>query len=341
MRPSLAIAEGAVVVGFVLAVVGAASAGDLDPPAGPVGPTMKTLTQIEPRTPVDTLAGDAMFVHRITQPGSYYLTGDVTGASGKTGIGIDADNVTLDLNGFSLIGVSGSGSGVFVENNHTNVTIGNGTVRGWAGYGVCTVNAVGVRMYDLAVVGNTNYGIYASAAQVTRCTAKGNGSIGIYAYNGSFVSDCTAYLNSSQGISVSGGTTILHCAAAYNQGVGLVVSSRAAVYESTATNNTSHGIGVYGSCVAARNTAFDNGTGGDGAGIYVNYAGNRIEGNQVLGNPRGIDVDAAGNVIVGNSAGWNTTNFDIVANNLAGTIVSTGAALNAASNALVNFDMGS
>ena len=54
------------------------SAGDLNPPAGPVTSTMKTLDQVEARIPVQSLSGNLGFQHIISQPGSYYLTGNVT-----------------------------------------------------------------------------------------------------------------------------------------------------------------------------------------------------------------------------------------------------------------------
>ena len=48
-----------------------AGAGDLNPPPGPVAPTMKPLDEIEPRTPVNTLPAGVDSVHLIDQPGSY------------------------------------------------------------------------------------------------------------------------------------------------------------------------------------------------------------------------------------------------------------------------------
>src|SRR5688572_3995985 len=90
------------------------SAGPLNPPPGPVGSTYKTLTEVEPRTPVSSVntPGDPDSLFRITQPGSYYLTANLAGVAGKHGIEIDADDVTLDLCGFELKGVAGSLDGV-------------------------------------------------------------------------------------------------------------------------------------------------------------------------------------------------------------------------------------
>ena len=55
---------------------------------------------------VNSLPGDGNAVFVISQPGSYCLESNVVGVAGKNGIRIDADNVTLDLAGFAVLGVS-------------------------------------------------------------------------------------------------------------------------------------------------------------------------------------------------------------------------------------------
>lgn len=103
-------------------------------PANPPGPTMKTLDQVEARTPVSEPGS-------ITAPGSYYLTQDITGS-----ISIGADNVALDLNGFTVTG--GSPDLIDIVNS-TNVAISNGTLDG-AGEDVWGVRAnVGVESFSL------------------------------------------------------------------------------------------------------------------------------------------------------------------------------------------------
>ena len=47
--------------------------------------------------------------YTISEPGSYKVMADLVGIAGSHGITIDSSNVTLDLNGFSLHGVGGSG----------------------------------------------------------------------------------------------------------------------------------------------------------------------------------------------------------------------------------------
>jgi hypothetical protein len=94
---------------------------------------MKTLGQIEARTIVNAtntpVNANNTFI--ISAPGSYYLTGNITGAPGKHGISIQADDVILDLNGFLLVsGGAGALRGVDVPAAQKNLALRNGTVRG-------------------------------------------------------------------------------------------------------------------------------------------------------------------------------------------------------------------
>ncbi|MDP1660874.1 MAG: hypothetical protein Q8L55_03070, partial [Phycisphaerales bacterium] len=132
-------------------------AGPLSPPVGAVSSSMKTLAEVEPRiainatnTPGDADATPSTF--KITQPGSYYLTGNITGESGKDGIEIAAAGVTLDLNGFSVTGVPGSLTGISLRTGGTEVR--NGTVRSWGGDGVAAAAAINTnRVIDVRAIG--------------------------------------------------------------------------------------------------------------------------------------------------------------------------------------------
>src|ERR1700733_5595894 len=73
--------------------------GSLTPPGAPA-PTMLTLSQVEPRTPISTAP------YFITLPGSYYLTTNLMISSGNNAIVIETNNVTIDLNGFTIFGTA-------------------------------------------------------------------------------------------------------------------------------------------------------------------------------------------------------------------------------------------
>src|SRR5689334_14686480 len=71
--------------------------GSLTPPGAPA-PTMKTLSQVEPRTPISSLP------YTITNPGSFYVTTNLNYSGAGNGITVSSGNVTIDLNGFTLQG---------------------------------------------------------------------------------------------------------------------------------------------------------------------------------------------------------------------------------------------
>jgi hypothetical protein len=68
----------------------------------------------------------------ISQSGSYYLAESIS-TSGR-GITIDVSDVTIDLNGFSLAG--GTGSGITsAGGTFRGIVIQDGTVSGWSEWG--------------------------------------------------------------------------------------------------------------------------------------------------------------------------------------------------------------
>ena len=269
-------------------------AGPLDPPAGPVTSTYKTLTEVEPRTAINltNTPGDADSLFKITQRGSYYLTGNITGVPGRHGIEIVASGVTLDLMGFDLVGSAEVAAldGVSVTAlNLTNITIRNGSVRGWGGDGVDVGNSsnnlldglrasantgngiaigTGSTISGCSAYNNTAIGIWAVAGStVTGCTAYSNNGDGIVAGEGSTVTGCTAYLNgelffTANGIRAGSGSTVTGCTAHSNTGDGIFASSGSTVTGCTAHSNTRDGISAgSGSTVAGCTSSFNFGNG--------------------------------------------------------------------------------
>ena len=244
---------------WILAGVGAPLllAGDLTPPVGPVAATMKTLQQVEPRVDVQTLGGTLNATYYINAAGSYYLTDNIVGEAGKHGIEIDADNVTLDLRGFALIGDGSLTSGVFVVGGiitrgvgpaeKHSIAVYNGSVQNWGNPGIDMSNAVNsrvekVRAYQCGggVSLGSNSSIIDSHAEsnfgagirtgdtctVRGCTARDNQNGGIRAGNSASIEGCVASSNTYGGFFAERGSALHTCAARTNFGAPAINSRR-------------------------------------------------------------------------------------------------------------------
>lgn len=326
--------------------------GELSPPVGPVGPTMKTLVEIEPRIAINATntPGDVNFTFRISQSGSYYLTGNMTGESGKTGIGVGADNVTIDLCGFAVVGVPGSGNGIGTTASlGNNLAVRNGTVRGWGSNGFIA-NSSNIYVERIRASDNGLDGISVGFnATVRDCVARLNAGNGFEGGGTVAFSGCSAMDNTLNGFSTGSRATVTNCTASSNDGVGFfLVSGSIATGCSSGTNvddgfsmpsnntgviivhcisqfNTGDGIEVTSDCRVSDNTCDSNGNGGDGAGIHVTGSDNRIDGNHVTDNDRGIDANpATGNLIIRNSASGNATAYDVAAGNAKAQVLTPG-----------------
>lgn len=350
-RRSILAGLGGLAAGALLA--GRAHAGPLNPPAGPVTSTGKTLTEVEPRIAINAVntPGDADSLFRISQPGSYYLAGNVAGVSGKHGIKITASGVTIDLNGFDLSGVTGSLSGIFAFGSINSICIQNGKVRNWRGSGISASSSTGVLLRDLIAMSNAATGILCGGSSViSDCVARDN-VIGIVCGERSVVTHCTAGLNSNAGIQTSTAAVVSGCSADENGGQGIVLgflgyvagctasrnaltgistNSSCTIIDNTASENTSHGIDVAFHCIVRGNTSTLNAT---GAGIRVRNNHCRIERNQLSSNSTGLLVSGSRNLIIGNSVSQSTSvNYNIAGGNRYGPIIDATATGSAAVN---------
>jgi hypothetical protein len=264
--------------------------GSLTPPGTPA-PTMKTLAQIEARTPISS----APFT--LSASGSYYLTTNLTVSSGNA-ITITANNVTLDLNGFTIrstavaaagtaILLSGGSASIAIYHGHISSGVTNTAAGVFGGGGFAngiyySGNAPdNVRVKDVSVAGVLNYGIHlhtGNSTTVEFCTVAVAGFDGIEANN---VSDSTARNCGSFGINAvtanncsgdSVGNTGINATTANNCS-GTSSGSGTGLYANNAINcyGTSSGSGYGLNATTANNCV---GQSSSGYGVFVTIANN-------------------------------------------------------------------
>ncbi|MCC6230855.1 MAG: hypothetical protein IT432_16715 [Phycisphaerales bacterium] len=316
---------------LALATVGVmAIAGPLNPPAGAVSSTYKTLTEVEPRIAINATntPGDADSLFKITQPGSYYLTGNITGVSGKGGIEVASDNVSIDLCGFAVVGVTGSLSGIMRDGTpRGSITLKNGVVSNWGHYGVNLpyVDSSGTKGFviDSIISRANNYAGFAigDASIVTRCSASQNGSAGFDGGNHARYENCIATGNLGTGFLDGFGCAYSGCESRGNTGSGYVPNGNCAFTNCSASTNGLDGFNLYRCTVLACDASFNTGRGFavtlstiQSSGANSNTAGGieasnstTLLNNNVYGGTNGILITGSDNRIEGNNVSLSTT----------------------------------
>jgi hypothetical protein len=176
--------------------------------------------------------------------------------SGQNGIEIAANNVTLDLNGFALLGGGHGGSGIHIPGAQTNITVRNGTISDWVNNGVDSDSYFSMNLVfeRLNISANPAFGIYMSGAGVVRdCICENNGT-GIF---------LGSYSEAIGNICIGNGTGIF------------VVGSNNRIENNHVAASGSGGIQVSGNG-NYNNLIIKNSVSGNGANNYVGIAGNIV-----------------------------------------------------------------
>ena len=220
----------------------------------------------------------------ISQPGSYRLGSNlVVPDANTTAIKVESRDVTIDLNGFAILGPTvctgipvsctstGAGSGITATGNagkRENVTVRNGTIRGMGTDGVNLSEQSTVS--DLRAISNGNNGIVGNQqSKIVGNVASGNGNRGITTAARSIVTGNIANEN----------------------GIGINMASEGVVSGNAVSFNKFDGIQCADDCTLTHNTVVGNGFGGAlplGRGIVTNSRSTLI-GNTVT-NSKGVGL---------------------------------------------------
>ena len=221
--------------------------GALEPPPGGPAPSMRTLDDIadaaeagaDPRVKIDAIP----FV--IHEPGSYVLTQNVQITEEDIdGIVITTDNVTLDLNGFTMLGPGdflGTGRGIRVVDDRKNITIKNGMINDWGTQGI--------------------FARFCSNVSFQNLDLTANGGTGIVAGSGSMIKNVRSSGNMGYGVQMSEGEggVMTNVVTTHNLWAG-IFAREAVITRSVASDNGQHGIfnpeGVINNSVANHNALY-------------------------------------------------------------------------------------
>jgi hypothetical protein len=224
--------------------------------------------------------GDAPgFPVTISVSGSYKLSSNLTVPNANTdAIDITADKVTIDLNGFSIIGpvacsdapptsCSPAGTGIGINSRRTNVFVLNGGVYGMGAFGIELFSSSRIQSVQLSNNGGGGIAM-ADGGEISSCVVNSNGGNGITIGSG-IVSGNSASFNGGDGIIVvvgliSGNTTF------GNGGNG---GNASAVAGSTFTGNVSFRNGSAGITVACPSLVTSNSVSQNSANIVTSGSG--------------------------------------------------------------------
>ena len=250
--------------------------------------------------------------YTITTQGSYIINQNLK--ANWHGIKVQANNVTIDLKGYSISGNNASGGYGVYMNGRNNVEIRNGTIRNFGSHGIYEENGTSGnshRVINVRVMNNKGSGIilsgdiyFANNYMIKGCTVSNNGGTGIYVGLGSTVSGNAVHNNGFHGIATAAGSIVTGNTSSNNGGNGIVAYSGGIIAYpgSTVSGNTTYGNGWYGIVAGYGSTVTGNTSSNNVYDGIVADVGSTVKNNTVYGN-REYGINLGGhNLVDGNTA---------------------------------------
>lgn len=208
----------------------------------------------------------------VSAPGSYRLKRNLDmnvssqpNLQNLNAVEITTDNVTLDLNGYTVSGPCPSqpcaGTGIGITAAGTSITVMNGNVEGMPQAGISLNNGTVERVNAR----RNGSGIEVNSGRVHACSAAANDAFGIVLSEGVLTSNYTTG-NGDSGIDAQGGAVVVTGnVATFNDGFGIDVSL--GVVSGNATDNNNADNIQAGLAIVSGNTATNGTVGGIGVGV--------------------------------------------------------------------------
>lgn len=258
--------------------------GSLTPPGAP-SPTMKTLDQVEARTPISSLP------FAINASGSYYLTQNLNVTNGNA-ITITANGVTLNLNGFIITSsaASATGTAILINGGLRDISILNGYIQGGVTNNLGTYSGSGFANGILVGSGPTTDNSLISRVSVSGCLFFGISLRGTSSESAGTVEGCAVKTVGQTGIAAQTVT-----------GSSAVDCGTTGISASMVSNCRGDGrnTGIAGTTVSQ---SIGKNTGTNGIGIHVQSSAQNCDGD---GSDGGIYGDFGATIVncVGHGSG--------------------------------------
>jgi parallel beta-helix repeat protein len=171
-----------------------------------------------------------------TDPMSFRLTGPLSTSTSGNVIEIQSPHVTVDLNGFMITCDVPPCAGNGINSGQDNITVRNGTLRGFAN-GV-SLTGSGTLVENVRAINNTIGLNVGSDCIVRNNIVTASGAQGIIVQAGCTVSGNTVNNNGSDGICTHDGCNVIGNTVLNNTGRGLFLSSNNGYSQNVITGNT-------------------------------------------------------------------------------------------------------